>query len=518
MPQQQSSIIEKITSDIVGDILGWLDSKSLLGCNLVSKQIKDIIIRRKLWKYIFEKRCTEDNNWLMPPEGTITNNSWLTYHFRYEKELRKPICTKIRSPISRTYQWRVGSLASKLNDSGQNPRIKSEKFSFTFTEVIDDQEVDRTLVWEILIQRQPKNGRYQYGIYITQLDKVKCFFALATLGHHYLPKQRYESEKNFVRNDPAHPQSCGWLFQEEALTSPDMTLIEFDVTVYPTELNCVQPFYDLIKNDSVEERLRRHLVCSLGEFVTHLASNPNNAKRYVQVTNGGPLPLVDVFENPNTSQALRTAVAGCLWNILDTSTMYIRHDVLERVIVSACRSLIEVLIDQKHTTVSLDSFASCNDVAITDITFRHPHEQEPSSQDSPIALVSSLCGLMWNIPITPENRSLLTRNRSFFVAIAGVLSNDAYRRSHICCLHILTTLKVHGSLPEPFDRRFSSYLRDYLQKNDNRREVPHNVALSLRDVAEFFLPLVFSSNLDCIAFGKWAVSVFYFNTIDIYTS
>lgn len=172
------------------------------------------------------------------------------------------------------------------------------------------------------------------------------------------------------------------------------------------------------------------------------------------------------------------------------------------------------------------------------IRFRLPADTPQIEQASDEQnLVNALCGLMWNIPITERHRSILAGHWAFFPCIAAVLSQRAYRRSHFSCLHVLTTLRANGVAPVivPGDDEsgpsFGKYLRGYLDAQDPRSRaagaVPAaadqlqateniGVALSLRDVADFFVPLLRSRDLDCVAFGYWAMTVFYWNATDIY--
>ena len=53
---------------------------------------------------------------------------------------------------------------------------------------------------------------------------------------------------------------------------------------------------------------------------------------------------------------------------------------------------------------------------LSDINFCHPDDQPSLSHDSSkTSLVNSLCGLMWNVPTTPENRFVLIFIFVFFL-------------------------------------------------------------------------------------------------------
>lgn len=141
--------------------------------------------------------------------------------------------------------------------------------------------------------------------------------------------------------------------------------------------------------------------------------------------------------------------------------------------------------------------------------------------------MNALCGLMWNIPVTDRHRRILAGHWAFYPCLAAVLSQKQLQRSHFSCLHVLTTLISHGIEPNgaPANSSFTKYMASYLASAESRRSGEHGelqhvqdvgVALSLRDVADFFLPLLRSKSIDCVTFGKWAMTIFYWNSTDIY--
>lgn len=78
---------------------------------------------------------------------------------------------------------------------------------------------------------------------------------------------------------------------------------------------------------------------ALGDFVTHTAPNPTKAKRYMQETNGGPVALVELLESTSTNTHIRCAAAGTLWNMLDTSEIRVRGELVQRMVDAACVSM-----------------------------------------------------------------------------------------------------------------------------------------------------------------------------------
>ena len=114
----------------------------------------------------------------------------------------------------------------------------------------------------------------------------------------------------------------------------------------------------------------------------------------------------------------------------------------------------------------------------------------------------------------------MVTSTGFLAAMAGVVNCKAYRTSHFCCFHLLCKLKLHNCLPEGYGKAFDAYMTRYLavERDNAQMWQQHNigVSLSLRDITDFILPLVRSKDLTCVAFGQWALCLYYFNNIDIY--
>eukprot|EP01065_Artemidia_motanka_P034963 TRINITY_DN42940_c0_g1_i1.p1 TRINITY_DN42940_c0_g1~~TRINITY_DN42940_c0_g1_i1.p1 ORF type:complete len:603 (+),score=106.65 TRINITY_DN42940_c0_g1_i1:62-1870(+) len=575
--------------DVQGIVFSYLPPSSLLNVELASREFHTVIHSRRLWYHLFQQRClrpfgSDEEEWRMPP-GHCHPSDWKRFFFQYGREIDRPTCVLRRSPISGRYIWRVTGLGDKLREPLSIH--DSKPFTISFAEETQSGDTTRRVStsWKLLVQRHVRDGSVQIGAFLQQdrveianvrADSVHCYFAIAMLDMAGKPIASHRIEKRFHFGSS---NTCGWLFPANRLADAGMPplkeglVMELDVTVFPSELSNVGPLYQLITAEHTEPDLKRVVVQCLGEFVTHRARNPWRAKRCIQTRNGGPVTLVDMLQNPRTGVPLKTAIAGCLWNILDTSCMYIDARLLERVVDSACASLAEFfvvpdndqpdpekrccdfLLDGAARLTASRFYARCtatrrrrglpvwgrppfcglhlSEEGVPDadpyrVVFRMP--ETPASDDAAppvgsdadqaVRLANSLCGLIWNIPICDKYRSLLANHWAFFPSLAAVLSQPALHRSHFSCLHVLTTLKLHGCFPdEPeFKESFRAYLVQYLDAYDtdkDHRDI--GVALCLRDVADFFVPLLRSKDLDCIAFGKWAITVFYCNRTDIYS-
>eukprot|EP01062_Namystynia_karyoxenos_P066317 TRINITY_DN60284_c0_g1_i1.p1 TRINITY_DN60284_c0_g1~~TRINITY_DN60284_c0_g1_i1.p1 ORF type:complete len:633 (+),score=177.02 TRINITY_DN60284_c0_g1_i1:114-2012(+) len=592
-----------IDVEAFGEVLAYLPAADLVHAEQVSRAVRSVVLYRQLWRQLFVYRCqrpTDGEAWHMPP-ADCAPKCWKQFYHQYSRELARPACLRRRSAISATYVWRVAHLRSKLCSPLQIHH--SEAFSTVheeepLTRTGSEESLGRrrtvSTEWRLLLQELHRDGKEQIGVFLQQdasqswwddalgrasgpAGPAHCYFSLAMLDHAYrrIDQMYHACEKRFEHGSGAHNgNTCGWLFPVDrlegagVLRESDELIVELDITVFPSELCSVKPLYELVASELTEPDLKRVVVQSLGDFVTHHAQNPLRAKRALQTLDGGPVPLVDIFEAPGTNVSLKSAVAGCLWNILDTSSMYIEQPLLIRIIDSACSTLMEVMLDSGCCLSSVGSDGAAERPArwasplrrSGSVWGRPPRRRARAGDDADLqplpryrtvfsfsprlhhseiplpgedgepseetrSLVNSLCGLMWNIPITEHHRDLLASHWAFFPGLAAVLSRRSFRRSHFSCLHLLTTQKLHGKFPKDPEASasFSRFLEQYLGDCDHRDQAGNGVcnqdagvALSIRDVADFFLPLLRAKDLDCVAFGKWAMTVFYWNTTDIY--
>ncbi|KAJ9450797.1 hypothetical protein DIPPA_11535 [Diplonema papillatum] len=457
-PSAPAGDLRRLAAEVVGEILHYLQPADLLRMEAASRYFAVFIAGSSLWRALFEARCTDKSahagrpacrkdladgvdqahlhdpvaQWKMPPPRLWPTKNWKSFYHQYDRETRAPRCVLKRSDISRKYIYRVPGLCGKLC----NPQpCMSPSFSIDYTVHVDPLTgkggtKDVHTAWSILLQASnSKDNIAQLGIFVKPKQNVRCRFSLAAVDHDYKIIQHCSVEKEFEEDG-----TCGWLFPRNMLKEKDMideVIIELDITVYPENLACVEHFYQLIENTETEDDLKRVIVSSLGDFVTHLSPNPTHAKRYIQQMGGGPLPLVRVFEDKKTTLSLKAAAAGCMWNILDTSTMYIAYPILERLVSSACSTLMEILHKEKHLTISDPQLEDLDNLDLSSIPFYFTPssgvrqrcvrgEASPSPAPSADAeaddfgrqrdgsdlrgLVNSLCGLMWNIPVAPDKR------------------------------------------------------------------------------------------------------------------
>lgn len=283
--------------------------------------------------------------------------------------------------------------------------------------------------------------------------------------------------------------------------------------MFPNELPALESVYALIQDGGVCEDTRVALISVFGDFVS---SKPYAVKRYLQEFNGGPLALVNLLEDTRSSLRLQQAAAGALWNILDSSKIYLEENVLRRMINAACLGLHSIFCDERHQlrqaktsghegVLPLAGQRKCACCYHTDARYDDP-TLEPESEFRG-HLVNTLTGLLWNIPITAQYRSLLAANRSFFPSLVAILGDPSVSRTHFSGLHLLSTMHKYNHLPAELVPVFRLHLQEKMSTGE---ATDVGVLLSLRDVADFFVPLLLSPKLECVAFGAWCLGLFYY--------
>jgi hypothetical protein len=378
--------------------------------------------------------------------------------------------------------------------------------------------------WKILFQRLVRDHKDHLGIFLQQkTHKIRCFFSLSVLGDDGEPVSSHSCPKQFQGGRELDHSTCGWLFSLDSLApvlgdNRQELVVELDLTVFPNELEAVEPLFELITKEDTSEELRRVTVSSLGDFVTHFAPNPSKAKQYLQGLQGGPLPLINLLDDPKSKAQIRSAAAGALWNILDTSKICISPQLVFRMVNAACLSLHNLFVREKARNQGQDS--SSGDQLAVDM-----EEDEGLFDDDDLNgdrgaqlrdhLVNALTGLMWNIPIVNDFRKMMASNKHFFPALFSILEDKEYARTHFTCLHLISTLHHYDYLPESMAESFKTHLQNYIDAKESICDVTPTdvgVLLSLRDVADFFVPLLRSRKLECVNFGQWCMKLFYFKT------
>jgi hypothetical protein len=506
--------IISLPEELFGDALTFLDTSDLFTCELLCRRVQRMIAYRKLWRVHFEYRVLKDK-WCWPRGALLIN--WKTFYCKYEKEIQVRHALR-RNEVSGKFVWRCTNLWEQLTKPLETHRSRSFHLGHT--------DGDR-LKWKILFQRLVRDQKDHLGIFLQQKYKpIRCFFSLSVLGDDGTAVSSHSCPKQFQGGRELDNSTCGWLFSLDSL-APVLgddrreLVVELDLTVFPNELSAVAPLLQLISKEDTPEELRRVTVSSLGDFVTHYAPNPTKAKQYLQELNGGPLPLIDLLDSPKSKAQIRSAAAGALWNILDTSRISITPHLLARMINAACLSLNHLFIGEDGYRQCLAEDPAHSDAVGAALEAANAFEEDeelagPRGGDLREHLVNALTGLMWNIPILNDYRRMMATNRFFFPALFTILDTEAYSRTHFTCLHLISTLHHHGYLPAHLRARFVRHLEEYIAAKDasetqvSAAEV--GVLLSLRDVADFFVPLLLSQKVECVLFGKWCMELFYFKS------
>eukprot|EP01065_Artemidia_motanka_P011621 TRINITY_DN16299_c0_g1_i1.p1 TRINITY_DN16299_c0_g1~~TRINITY_DN16299_c0_g1_i1.p1 ORF type:complete len:693 (+),score=141.87 TRINITY_DN16299_c0_g1_i1:68-2080(+) len=118
--------------------------------------------------------------------------------------------------------------------------------------------------------------------------------------------------------------------------------------------------------------------------------------------------------------------------------------------------------------------------------------------------VDRTTGALSNLCVSPTARDVLAGDPSFAGVALDVCESLALSTSRFNALSMLCTLLTHNRLPTGSRSRLRRLLREFCAAPD-----PPNVRTSARDVADFFIPLVMSKHVECVAFGAWFLDWVY---------
>jgi hypothetical protein len=474
-------IIMRITDllhvqDLFADCLSFLDESTLLTCELVSRNFRRIILYRRSWKHLFDQRVTKDK-WIAP---ITPPEDWKVKYWKFNREL-KLYKLHHRNSVSARFIWRYVDL-------------KSIKFEDTSAYFCHGHKDGRPLRWKIILQNL--EDRRQTGIFLQQeTPDVNSFFTVNLLTDDYETICSQSTAKEFKGGSNYQDSTCGWFFPQ--LRDAQSLIVVIDLTVFGKDMACLAPLYQLISND-LSENLLKNVLSYLGDFCTHVAEHKLKARRYLQEN---AEPLVRLLEDESKAALLRASAAGTLWNSLDTSELYISVPLVKRITETAVR-----MVQKLQKIYSREGSESDEEV--------EPGDAElvgPNSNLVRVHLVNTVTGMMFNLPIVKDFREVMAATPGFFRAVMWILSCKEFCKSHFTCIHILAMFHHQNMLPNEFIEEFGQHLDHYIDAS-TRDEFSLNelgVLLSIRDVADFFVALLLSQQVECVKFGSWCLRSYY---------
>eukprot|EP01006_Ploeotia_vitrea_P042605 TRINITY_DN66639_c3_g4_i3.p1 TRINITY_DN66639_c3_g4~~TRINITY_DN66639_c3_g4_i3.p1 ORF type:complete len:676 (-),score=26.22 TRINITY_DN66639_c3_g4_i3:324-2327(-) len=304
-----------------------------------------------------------------------------------------------------------------------------------------------------------------------------------------------------------------------------------------------------------------HMLQTVESFnsLTMYEQNPLHAKQELQIYEKKHSILLPLLEKAENGQ-VQSVIAGVMWNFLDTSDIIFTEDQIRRVVQVSVNGISNYLLkdepsennkeEDKNTETSSSSPATPTtspNAESSSSTSSSSHKPIPentagtSTENSTDGSVLSrrrkcnrwniqlnangngngmdaatevfnLLGMLWNLPVTPpfpgrvDFKPLLAKTSDLLNLLFDVLSSGQLCNSHFICLHLLTTLHMHGLLPERYHGLLRGHIKHFMEHpfpsitKVNRFDIDLN--LNLRDLADFFIPLLTSNKLECVAFGS----------------
>eukprot|EP01012_Entosiphon_sulcatum_P053122 TRINITY_DN7306_c0_g1_i2.p2 TRINITY_DN7306_c0_g1~~TRINITY_DN7306_c0_g1_i2.p2 ORF type:complete len:217 (-),score=38.43 TRINITY_DN7306_c0_g1_i2:47-697(-) len=206
---------------------------------------------------------------------------------------------------------------------------------------------------------------------------------------------------------------------------------------------------------------------------------------------------------------LAQSAAVTLWNMLDASEILMEARLIQRLFAAACRTLHRVVRHELVQPTYAVTCGSCEDLDLGELAEVQNQEDQHSRQLRALGLVNTLAGLMWNIPVTPDYRVMMAQHPCFVPGLQAILDNSLCSRTHFTCLHLLATLRHFDQLPQRGIEVLHRHLPRFVEGVNPEDASELGVLLSLRDLVDFFLPLIRSRKLECVAFGAWSLQLYY---------
>eukprot|EP00667_Euglena_gracilis_P009435 EG_transcript_9583 len=476
----------RLLFDLWADALHFLPEPDLLRAELSCRRAHRAIVARAMWKPHFLCRCAA-HGWLLPkeepPEG------WKLHYYTVQKQvavLREP-----RNAISGRFVWRCLQPAKHL------PRHMNVTYSPTFSIGASTLASPPTQLfqWRIVLQRFcPPAAEDKVGVFLEQVSEgaAHCTFALSVL-----PAGPEEKAPLMFSGTTAFCQrsTSGWLFPTSlVLTDRDEVVVEADMLVYTADTSCVPSMLQLLGLVTVPNWLQHAVVSGFGVLSQYHARG-QRTKSFLQAHEGGPRQLLRIMQDPTLSSQLRIAAAGSVQNILDTSELALPKDTANELINVVCHAA-DGLVEETDDAMQAEA---------------------ERSRELKFLLLNSLVEVLWNLVVVPDFRRMLAAQPSFFPLVAHILPRPKYSQSHVSCLHLLAVLHRDSLVPAAILPLFRHHLQLHLQPAPDR---PPNgpgplpralLGISIRDIVDFFAPMLWSGKLECIAFGAWYLLMYYYH-------
>ena len=487
--------MHQVPLDLLGECLSYLCPSSLLVLETVSRFTKAVAAKMEVWKSLFEAGAV-NYGWHMP--CVEPSCGWKQLYFTYLRETNVT-CNDHRNQISGRFIWRCTDVWNKLRD----PRTRNSSSPF----FLGCDEDGVPLQWGITVQRKEQNGLDVLGVFLTQYhatNKVRCLFSLGIVDDGVLSDTGCATEVTQPRSVLEHYHittiggekrpTCGFLFGMNQVTPsllerPEV-LISVDLTILGGGPSNIGLLYNILDHRPLPVKVRTGVIKELKRFARQSAAL--SGAYYLQTYASGPAPIISALEDTSLESDVHMAAASAMWSILDTSEIRMNVNLLGRTIKVACQSVQHALLEDVR------SQAQGSETSEYDLQRK---------EDT----LYTLLGILVNIPVSEELCHLMFSCRNDMpLLLFDILSKPHFGRVHVLCLHLLTSFLLHNSLPLHFTRKLRSALNKHITRvAQTPRFATVGMILSLRDIADFALPLLFSPHLECIAFGAFCINIMY---------
>eukprot|EP00760_Papus_ankaliazontas_P032338 PhM_4_TR5759/c0_g1_i1/m.35089 len=392
-----------------------------------------------------------------------------------------------------------------------------------FQENVDHSQQQEGRLGVFIRVEAPAVGRDSVG-----LPPFHCIYSLSLLHPEtYVPLVSNSAEKTFGLRNPARVfDTSGWLFgtgplNASSTSSPPMSYLPNEVLISFEIVTLVQSIQSMSDADKIYSTLpvlsstaKRTFLSFVSELVMRCG---NKGKALLQRHTHGVRSVLDILEeclvripcedSDDVSREINSersligdvllfcAAAGVLWNALDLGPeLLIPEDVKKRVVSVVSRG-----------------------------TRLEPSLTAPSSwQRMAPQLMTSCFGMLWNLPIDVALlKSTIARDAGLVDVLISTVQSPGLSDAHFTAVHILCSLLMHRCflLDDDDDKRHdvaSRLVWDYVATSPvwgdevgQMGMTELGVSLSLRDLADFFLPYARSTNRAVAAYGCWAIVGYY---------
>jgi len=204
--------------------------------------------------------------------------------------------------------------------------------------------------------------------------------------------------------------------------------------------------------------------------------------------------IIQLFCDSDAAPRLRSAASSTIWNLLDCAPIALTR-------AQVCRTAAAVNL---YLGLALQE-------AVSDEWSDDSEEGAEAQAQLKRMLVRSMVGILSNLSVERTWQEVILAEQGLLAKVVCTLRQPTHWESHFSCFNLVSMIHNQGLLPSSLLQQYRPLLQLFCSAGgeEARARQKFNMRISLRDVTDFFLPLVTSTRLDCVRFGVWCMNLMY---------